>query len=140
MVRMPKTVVTGEFYDSTLAKNLRKLTARAGSVNKWSQQHKVNQTTVNRIVNGTRDATCKLLETLAEKTGYAPWQLLHPDFDPLKSPPMLDERAMRVAAVFASIKLEADKRRAESIMEQFAPEERPTPVESEAIPERGVGR
>ncbi len=68
-----------------------------------------------------RDASVSVLEQIEDKTGYAPWQLLHPDFNPVTMPPMMDPRAMRVAAIYAAIEDETDKRRAEAIMEQFAP-------------------
>lgn len=116
MSRAPST--QGDRYDSILAVNLRLLIERqaGGSVNAWATRTGLNQSTVNRIANGTRDATVSQLELIEEKTGYAPWQLLHPDFDPLKMPPMMEPRAMRIAAIFAALS-EADRRKAESIME-----------------------
>lgn len=118
--------------DSRLAVNLRELIAyQSDSVNAWATARGLNQSTINRIANGTTDCTVSALFAIADATGYEPWQLLHPDFDPRATPPLADERAMRVAAIFSQINGEIDKRRAESIMEQFAPEES---VPSEPLP------
>lgn len=117
------------YRDSRLAVNLRDLISyQADSVNAWATARGLNQSTINRIANGSMDCTVSLLFVIADATGYEPWQLLHPDFDPRATPPLADERAMRVAAIFSQISGEKDKRRAESIMEQFAPEE-PAPAE-----------
>lgn len=117
------TEVQGPTYGSVLAVNLRQLVAHqsGGSVNAWSARHKLPQSTINKICTGQRSATLTVLEQIEDATGYAPWQLLHPDFDPVKMPPMMDDRAMRVAAIYANITDSRDKDRAEAIMEQFAP-------------------
>ena len=117
------TEVQGDLYQSTLAVNLRRLVDHqsAGSVNAWCTAHRLPQSTINKICTGQRSATVTVLEDIEERTGYAPWQLVHPDFDPVRMPPMMDPRAMRVAAIYANITDEKDKRRAEAIMEQFAP-------------------
>lgn len=119
---MAKITVKGPFYGSLFARNLRALIDHQceGSVNAWAQRFGRNQTTVNRYATGMIAATMGQLEEVSEATGYAPWQLLHPEFDPRAMPPMLDARAMRVAAIFADIKDPKDKDRAEAIMEQFA--------------------
>ena len=112
----------GPLFDSRLATNMRRLIG-AQSVNAWCERFKLPQSTINKICRGTRDATVSVLETIEERTGYACWQLLHPDFDPRVSPPTADPRSMRVASIFASIQDDRDKLRAEAIMEQFAPTE-----------------
>lgn len=119
-----QSTARGEFYASPFATNLRALIKyqAAGSVNAWATRIGENQTTINRIANGEMNPSLARATTIAELAGYAAWQLMRPDFDPRTMPPMLDERAMRVAAIFASIPDDRDKDRAESIMEQFAPD------------------
>lgn len=113
----------GPDYQSVLAVNLRRLVAHqtGGSVNAWSARHKLPQSTINKICTGQRSATLTVLEQIQAATGYAPWQLLHPEFNPVRMPPMMDGQAMRVAAIYAHISNPLDKKRAEAIMEQFAP-------------------
>lgn len=115
--------VKGELHDSRLATNLRRLIEHqcGGSVNAWCARWKLPQSTINKLCRGTRDATVSVLENIGDATGYEPWQLLHPDFDPVTMPPMMDARAMRVAAIYAGITDQRDRDRAESIMEQFSP-------------------
>lgn len=120
--RMAKNSVQGEHFHSQIATNLRRLVAQRydGSVNALAQRIEVNQSTLNRYCNGSTDITMAQLERLASRTGYAAWQLLHPDFDTRRMPPMMDPRTMRVAAVFAGITEPIDRDRAEAIIEQFA--------------------
>ena len=108
--------------DSPLARNLRALIDHQfdGSVKAWADHAQMNQSTVNRIVNGSTDATIAMLDRIAESTRYAPWQLLQDDFDPRTAPPVMDKRAMRVAAIYSSITSEQDRRRLEAIIEQFS--------------------
>jgi hypothetical protein len=104
------------------ATNLRRLIAHkaGGSVNAWATAHPaMNQTTINRIVSGERDCTVATLMRISEKTGYALWQLCHPDFDPLKMPPLMREDVARVAALFAAIDAPLDRLKAEAILHQF---------------------
>ena len=124
------STVRGELYHSRLASNLRALIQyrAGGSTNAWCESNKLNQSTINKIVTGQRGATVDLLEQIEEQTGYAAWQLLHPDFDPRTAPPMMDARTRRVAAVFSGISDPKDRDRAEAILEQFAPDE-PLPSE-----------
>ncbi len=121
---MAGNTTRGEHWHSLIAANLRTLTDQqfGGSVNAFSQRIGMNQSTLNRYCNGSTDITMEKVAYIAEKTGYAPWQLLHPDFDTRKMPPMMDARTMRVAAVFANIADPRDRDRAEAIMEQFAPD------------------
>ena len=120
---MANKTVRGPHYDSVLARNLRLLVElEAGnSVNTWSKKTEINQSTVNRICNGTMDTKLSTLLDIAYKSGYAPWQLIMDGFDPRIHPPMLNARAMRVAAIYAQIESAVDQDRAASIMEQFAP-------------------
>lgn len=116
----------GKLYDTQLAHSLRMLIDRhGGSVNAWSIAMGLNQSTINRIANGDMDATCSKVAAIAEASGYAAWQLLHPDFDP-RHMPTLDMRALRIAAIYAGIKDPALKRKAEAIMERF--DETPIPA------------
>jgi hypothetical protein len=103
-------------------------------VNSWCASKELPQSTINKIVTGQRGATVDLLEQIEEKTGYAAWQLLHPDFDPRREPPMMDARAKRAAAIFAGISDPKDQKRAEAILEQFAADE-PLPPEVAPTPE-----
>lgn len=121
---MPTDTIRGEHWHSLIATNLRRLKDQqfGGSVNQFAQKIAMNQSTLNRYCNGTGDITAEKVAYIAERTGYAPWQLLHPDFDTRRMPPMLDARAMRVAAIFANIADPKDRDRAEAIMEQFAPD------------------
>ena len=91
-------------------------------MNAFALRIEMNQSTLNRYCNGSTDITMEKVGYIAEKTGYAPWQLLHPDFDTRRMPPMMDARTMRVAAVFSNIADERDRARAEAIIEQFAPD------------------
>lgn len=120
---MPAKTVQGEHYHSPIATNLRALAAQqyGGSINALAEQIEINQSTLNRYCNGSSDITMQKISEIADATGYAPWQLLHPDFDTRRMPPMLDARAMRVAAIFANIPDPKDRDRAEAIIEQFSP-------------------
>ena len=122
---MTKPTVHGPHYDTILARNVRLLCERAGSVLAFSGRFKLNQSTINRIATGKQSATMGFLRTICAATGYLEWQLLHPDFHPRRMPPGADARAMQVAATFASIRSEADKKKAESLVEQFATFEDP---------------
>ena len=121
---MANSMVHGEHWHSPLATNLRALKDQqyGGSVNALAQKIKINQSTLNRYCNGSGDITMQKISYIAEQTGYEPWQLLHPDFDTRKMPPMMDARTMRVAAIFANIADPKDRARAEAIMEQFSPD------------------
>lgn len=121
---MASSTVHGEHWHSPIATNLRTLRDQqfGGSANAMSQRLGVNQSTLNRYCNGSSDISLAKISEIAEKTGYAPWQLLHPDFDTRRMPPMMDARAMRVAAIFANIADPKDRDRAEAIMEQFSPD------------------
>lgn len=121
---MASNTVHGEHWHSPIATNLRTLRDQqfGGSANAMSQRLGVNQSTLNRYCNGSSDISLAKISEIAEKTGYAPWQLLHPDFDTRRMPPMMDARTMRVAAIFANIADPKDRDRAEAIMEQFSPD------------------
>jgi hypothetical protein len=93
-----------------------------GSINALAAHVGMGQTTLNRYCNGELSMPMEKIELVADRTGYAPWQLLHPDFDTRRMPPMMDARAMRVAAIFANIADPKDRNRAEAIMEQFSPD------------------
>ena len=105
------------------AENIRRLALHQQiSINAWCLQYPgagIDQSTVSRILRGTQDASLEMVNRVAEATGFAPWQLLHPDFDPAREPPMLKADVMRVAYVYASIKDPANRRRARAIVEQF---------------------
>lgn len=119
---MPSKSAHGEHYHSPLATNLRTLAAQRyeGSVNALAKHIGINQSTLNRYCNGTSDITMAKISQIADATGYAAWQLLHPEFDTRRMPPAMDAKTMRVAAIFANITRPVDRRRAEAIMEQFS--------------------
>lgn len=119
---MAHSTVRGEHWLSPVAVNLRKLRDQRfeGSGNALAKALELNQSSLNRYCNGTSDITMSALGCIAEKTGYAPWQLMHPEFDTRRMPPMMDARVMRVAAIFAGITDPRDRDRAEAIMEQFS--------------------
>jgi transcriptional regulator with XRE-family HTH domain len=121
---MPAKTVQGEHFHSPIATNLRALAAQqfGGSINALAEKIDINQSTLNRYCNGSSDITMQKISEIADATGYAPWQLLHPDFDTRRMPPMMDARTMRVAAIFANIPDPKDRDRAEAIMEQFSPD------------------
>jgi hypothetical protein len=77
------------------------------------------QSTMSRIVRGVQGVTLDQVMKISYATGYAPWQLLREDFDPRREPPMMDAEALRVAAIYASIKDPAKKRQARAILETF---------------------
>jgi transcriptional regulator with XRE-family HTH domain len=122
---MANKTVKGKHYTTQVAANLRAVIDHQadGKILTWAEKYGLNQTSINRICNGTVSPTAGYLQEIAEKCGYAAWQLLHPEFDVRKTPPTLDGRAMRVAAIFSAIESQIDRDRAESIMEQFAPAE-----------------
>jgi hypothetical protein len=128
--------VRGPHYDSVVARNLRALIDREaeGSVNAWATRHRLLQTTVNRIANGSSDCSVSTLLDICTATGYALWQLVRDDFDPRAVPPALDARAMRIAAIYASIKDDATKRIAEAVMEQFAGDQAPADPPPRLLP------
>lgn len=121
---MAESKVRGEHWLSPIATNLRALKDQQfrGSINALAARVEINQSTLNRYCNGSISMPMEKIDQVADKTGYAPWQLLHPDFDTRVMPPMMDDRAMRVAAIFANITDPKDRDRAEAIMEQFAPD------------------
>lgn len=125
------TTVRGELYESRLAANLRKLVTyqSGGSMNAWCARHQLTQSTYQKIATGQRGATVAMLERIEDATGYAAWQLLHPDFDPRMMPPMLDAHAMRVAAIFAGIKDPLGRQKAEAVIEQLTDEPLPPRVD-----------
>jgi transcriptional regulator with XRE-family HTH domain len=107
------------------------------NITQWCAQYPgrgIDQSTVARILRGDQDSSLEMVQRVADATGYAPWQLLRDDFDPRREPPMFDAEAMRVAAVFASIKDPAKKRQARAILETFedsaasTPQDQPTPA------------
>lgn len=49
------------------------------SVNAWAKDHKLVQTTIARIVNGTQDPTTAYVQELAKAFHLEAWQLLAPD-------------------------------------------------------------
>ncbi len=110
-------------FFTPFAKNLRLLIDRdGGSVNAWCAKHAdsgVLQSRINRLLNGDVSGQLDTVDQVADATGYAPWQLLHPDFQPGREPPMLDAETRHVAAVFAAIKNPLDRRRALAILETF---------------------
>ena len=117
----------GPHHESVLSRNMRKLVlaqTEHNSVNAWVKRYTgLTQSTINRICNGTADASVSQLTHICEAIGYAPWQLLHPDFDPRRSsPPLGDPKAMRMATIYASIDDDIMRQRAAAIMEQFAPD------------------
>lgn len=126
------------YAHTVLAKNLRKIIdAQAeGSVNRWATARKLPQATVNRAVIGQSDLTTLQLAKFAKAAGYAPWQLLLPDFVPGKAPPLSDPHAMRLAAIYSSLTSEVDRARLRAIAEQFAADgiatPAPTPVPARA--------
>lgn len=74
---------------NTAQRNLRAIIKRSGlSVNAWSILHKVDQSTVNRIVTGEQDMTSAKMQELAKKGKFNAWHLLIEDFD-ATNPPVL---------------------------------------------------
>lgn len=57
------------------------------SVNAWAKGRELDQTTINRLVNG-QDPKLSMIEKIAAVCDLAPWQLLVPDMVP-SNPPML---------------------------------------------------
>lgn len=51
-----------------------------GSVNAWAKAHGLEQTTVNRIVNGETDPKLSMIERVAKALRVEVWQLLVPGF------------------------------------------------------------
>ena len=81
--------VTEELAKETaFHKNLRALIGD-GSVNAWAKLYKLEQTTINRIVNGA-DPKLSMVERIAEAVGISAWQLMVPDLD-IKNLPALQQ-------------------------------------------------
>lgn len=121
------------------ATNIKKLAGhRKLSINAWCLQYPnagIDQSTMSRILRGVQDPTLETVNRVAVATGYAEWQLLHPDFEPAIEPPMLDEEVRRVAYVFSTIKDPLDRRRARAIIEQFEDVAAPAPASSTPAPQ-----
>lgn len=121
------------YANTVLSRNLRSIIdAQAeGSVNRWAISRKIPQATLNRAVIGQSDMTSQVIERVAKAAGYKAWQLLLPNFDPAATAPLADAAAMRVAAVYASIKDPKDRARLSAVVEQFAPDEIRAPADEE---------
>lgn len=126
------------------ASNIKKLAGhRKLSINAWCLQYPnagIDQSTMSRILRGVQDPTLETVNRVAVATGYAEWQLLHPDFEPALEPPMLDEEVRRVAYVFSTIKDPLDRRRARAIIEQFEDVAAPAPASSSPAQQPGTGK
>lgn len=59
------------------------------SVNQWAKAHKLDQSTINRLVNG-QEPKLSMILAIAEKADLEPWALLVPGLDP-RNPPVLKE-------------------------------------------------
>ena len=59
----------------------RNLTTLRGeeSVLAWTRRVGLTQTTIQRLINGTQDATTDNLQRIAEAVGLQPWQLIAPN-------------------------------------------------------------
>lgn len=77
-----------EANDTPFHQNLRALIGDR-SVNAWAKDHKLEQTTINRIVNGA-DPKLSMVERVATAVGVAPWQLLVPGLN-VKQLPVLQQ-------------------------------------------------
>jgi transcriptional regulator with XRE-family HTH domain len=111
-----------------------------GSTNAWCKSKGLAQNTVSRYLRGASDPQLAAVEMIAGAANYEPWQLLHPDFDPYGTPPMVDHEAMRVAAIFSAITSEPDRRRLRAIVEQFEDTLPKEPVPEPPKPLRLRGR
>ncbi len=87
---MPKAKLPpGSVFHENLA-----LLIGEGSVNAWAKAHKLEQTTVQRIMNG-QDPKLSMVAKIADAVGVRPWQLLVGGLDVKKLPSLVtsDERA-----------------------------------------------
>lgn len=112
------------FAGSLFARNLKRLIdlQAEGSVNGWCRSKKLPQATINRIVIGTSDATTEMVAKIGAAAGYAPWQMLLPDFEPSAVPPTMNVKAMRIAAIYAQLSDARDQARMAAIAELFVPD------------------
>lgn len=69
--------------------NLKRLidAGAGGSVNMWSKKHRLEQTTIQRIINGA-EPKLSMIEKIAEAVGLQSWQLLVPMLQP-NNPPIV---------------------------------------------------
>lgn len=91
------------------------------STNAWCKAKGLPQSTVSRWLAGTHDASLEQVERVAEATGFQPWQLLHPDFHPKRTPPLLDPEVARVAKIFSALEGK-ERRHARASMELYDPQ------------------
>jgi len=120
---MRKRTTQGPFYDTVLSTNLRRLIehTEGGSVNAWTNRHGLNQSTINRVFNGTSDATVGELTKWCEAIGCVPEELLRTGFSPEKlGYTALDIRSRRFAQAFASLQNEGDRLLVESLLTRLA--------------------
>lgn len=88
--------------------NLRRLIGvdeKPRQVNGWAESHHLEQTAIQRLVNG-QDPRLSTIERIAAALGVPTWMLLVPDFDPDMQPSLrygppeaLDQLAATVAAL-----------------------------------------
>lgn len=79
-----------------------------GSVNAWAKKYELDQTTIQRIVNG-QDPKLSTVMRIADVAGVKPWELLAPGFRPT-SRADLDSDALDFAADYQ--RMSAEQRRA----------------------------
>lgn len=119
------------------ATSFRKLVEHSGlSLTAYAASKGIPQTTYRRIAFAESEGRISELRAHAEKLGYGLWQLLDPNFDPGRDPPMADPQVQRVAVVFASLS-ERDKKVARAQIEQFAS---PTPAQPPETPTEPLDR
>lgn len=84
--------------------NLIAVIGKDRSVNSWAKEHGLEQTTVQRIVNGTHEPKLSMIERVARALGVEAWQLMVPGFS-LTDRPVL-QASDRTAADHLAARME----------------------------------
>lgn len=81
---MPKSPSADDVPGSVFRDNLKRLIGDL-SVNEWSKKNGLEQTTIQRLINGA-EPKLSMIEKIAEKVELQPWQLLVPLLQPANPP------------------------------------------------------
>lgn len=88
---------------SVVARNLLAIKGPKQSVNAFAQRAGVNQTTMNRLLNGHLDPSLTTIQRIADHLHLQAWQLVHPEGPAARFSTVLSEEAMEIANRLDSI-------------------------------------
>lgn len=88
---------------NTAQRNLKAIIDKSGmTVNAWAVTHKLDQSTINRIVTGKQDMTSEKMQAIATAGHFPAWQLLVEEFN-AANPPMLRAETDMERKLYAKI-------------------------------------